>query len=135
MMYLDENRRSVYRENIVLPEVNGYQLLKCDFHQHTVFSDGYVWPNVRNQEAWEEGLDAFALTDHIEYHPHKDDVTTDHNRSYEVAKEGAAKNNVLFIKGSKSLETRHPVILTPSFSKTPHRSLKKKIVSLTESLS
>ena len=76
MMYLDENRRPVYRENIVLPEVNGYQLLKCDFHQHTVFSDGHVWPNVRNQEAWEEGLDAFALTDHIEHHPHKDDVTT-----------------------------------------------------------
>ena len=23
MMYLDENRRPVYRENIVLPEVNG----------------------------------------------------------------------------------------------------------------
>ena len=108
MMYLDENRRPVYRENIVLPEVNGYQLLKCDFHQHTVFSDGHVWPNVRNQEAWEEGLDAFALTDHIEYHPHKDDVTTDHNRSYEVGKEGAAKNNVLFIKGSEITRNTPP---------------------------
>jgi len=65
MMYLDENRRPIYSENIVIPDVNGYQVLKCDFHTHTVFSDGQVWPSIRAQEAWEEGLDAIALTEHI----------------------------------------------------------------------
>ena len=25
---------------------------------HTVFSDGVVWPSVRVEEAWREGLDA-----------------------------------------------------------------------------
>ncbi|NLK53489.1 MAG: PHP domain-containing protein, partial [Bacteroidales bacterium] len=80
MMYLDENRRPIYSENIVIPDVNGYQVLKCDFHTHTVFSDGQVWPSIRAQEAWEEGLDAIALTEHIEYHPYKDDVKVDHNR-------------------------------------------------------
>lgn len=101
MMYLDEHRRPIYRENIVLPEVNGYQLLKCDFHMHTVFSDGQVWPTIRAQEAWEEGLDAMALTEHIEYHPHKDDVKVDHNRSHVLIEEVSKKNNVILVKGTE----------------------------------
>ena len=46
--------------------------LKCDFHIHTVFSDGKVWPDIRVAEAWQEGLDAIAITDHIEYRPNKE---------------------------------------------------------------
>jgi len=80
MRYLDENKRPVYRKNVVIPNVGEYQVLKCDFHMHTVFSDGHVWPNVRNQETWQEGLDAYAITDHVEYTPHKDDVTVNYNR-------------------------------------------------------
>jgi len=80
MKYLDEHRRPVYRENIIIPDVGNYQVLKCDFHMHTVFSDGQVWPSVRNQEAWQEGLDAYAITDHIEYTPHKDDVKVNNGR-------------------------------------------------------
>ena len=101
MMYLDENRRPIYSENIVIPDVNGYQVLKCDFHTHTVFSDGQVWPSIRAQEAWEEGLDAIALTEHIEYHPYKDDVKVDHNRSHQLIETSSKKNNVLLIKGTE----------------------------------
>ena len=54
------------RHEICLPQIDDYQLLKCDFHIHTIFSDGIVWPSLRVQEAWEEGLDAIAITDHIE---------------------------------------------------------------------
>lgn len=108
MMYLDENRRPIYRENIVIPDVNGYQVLKCDFHTHTVFSDGYVWPNIRNQEAWEEGLDAIAITDHIEYQPHKKDVKTNHNRAYELLKEKAQANNIILIKGTEITRNTPP---------------------------
>lgn len=57
------------RRELRLPEIDGYQLLKCDFHVHTIFSDGIVWPTLRVQEAWEEGLDAIAITDHIEGQP------------------------------------------------------------------
>ena len=57
------------RQEITLPMIDGYQLLKCDFHMHTIFSDGIVWPTLRVQEAWEEGLDAIAITDHIEGQP------------------------------------------------------------------
>ncbi|MFH1268845.1 MAG: PHP domain-containing protein, partial [Planctomycetota bacterium] len=55
------------RREIQFPDVGGYQTLVCDFHMHTVFSDGQVWPPVRVKEAWSQGLDAIALTDHIEY--------------------------------------------------------------------
>src|SRR5690554_241481 len=101
MKYLDEHRRPIYRENVIIPNVGKYQVLKCDFHMHTVFSDGHVWPNVRNQEAWEEGIDSYAITDHIEYTPHKNDVKVDHNRGYEFLKESAAKSNLILIKGTE----------------------------------
>ncbi|HBG87129.1 MAG TPA: hypothetical protein DEG09_08890 [Marinilabiliaceae bacterium] len=55
---LDHLLRDIPRKEIRIPNVLGYQTLKCDFHMHTIFSDGDVWPAVRVQEAWEEGLDA-----------------------------------------------------------------------------
>ncbi len=73
------------RDEIVFPDLPGYVTLKCDFHIHTVFSDGNVWPTIRPEEAWREGLDVISITDHIEYQSHKDDLPTNHNRSYEIA--------------------------------------------------
>lgn len=101
MKYLNEQRRSQFRENLVVPDVNAYRVLKCDFHTHTVFSDGRVWPTIRNQEVWEEGLDAYAITDHIEYHPFKEDVKVDHNRGYELLQDLAKKQNLILVKGSE----------------------------------
>ncbi|OQB31578.1 MAG: hypothetical protein BWY08_00368 [Bacteroidetes bacterium ADurb.Bin174] len=101
VMRFNELRKPIYREIINIPEVNGYQVLKCDFHTHTVFSDGQVWPTIRAQEVWEEGLDATAITDHIEYHPHKKFVEVNHNRSHELIEELSKKNNVILIKGSE----------------------------------
>lgn len=89
------------RHEIEFPNVPGYQTLKCDFHMHTVFSDGLVWPTVRVAEAWREGLDAIAITDHIEYQPHKDDVPTKHGRSYELAQGAARTCGLLFVKGAE----------------------------------
>ena len=31
------------RNEIQVPNLNGYTTLKCDFHMHSVFSDGLVW--------------------------------------------------------------------------------------------
>ncbi|MFC1492749.1 Sb-PDE family phosphodiesterase [candidate division KSB1 bacterium] len=84
-----------------IPDIPGYVTIKCDFHMHTVFSDGSVWPQVRVQEAWVEGLDAISITDHIEYLPHEDDVSTDLNRSYELAAPSARSVNMMFIKGTE----------------------------------
>lgn len=89
------------RTPVNIPDVPGYVTLKCDFHIHTVFSDGHVWPTVRSEEAWREGLDAIAITDHIEYQPHKADVSTNHNRSYEIARGTGNDLDVIVIKGSE----------------------------------
>lgn len=89
------------RHEIHFPDLLGYKTLACDLHMHTVFSDGLVWPTVRVNEVWRQGLDAMAITDHIEYQPHKDDVPTKHNRPYELA-EGAAKaHGLLLIKATE----------------------------------
>ncbi len=71
---------------IEFPDVPGYHTLVCDLHTHTVFSDGSVWPDIRVQEALRDGLDCLAITDHIEYQPHIDDIPhPDRNRSYDLA--------------------------------------------------
>jgi hypothetical protein len=62
------------RTDVNFPDIPGYKTLICDFHMHTVFSDGNVWPSIRSEEAWRQGLDAIAVTDHIENQPHKEDI-------------------------------------------------------------
>ena len=86
---------------IHFPDIPGYKTLRCDFHSHTVFSDGEVWPTVRVNEASREGLDAIAITDHIEYQPKKDDIPTNHNRSFEVATSLAKQKNLLMPRGTE----------------------------------
>ena len=85
------NVQAQRRNEIQVPDLDGYTTLKCDFHMHTVFSDGLVWPTVRVDEAYREGLDAISLTEHIEYRPHKKDVVADHNRSFDLCQKQAEK--------------------------------------------
>jgi hypothetical protein len=89
------------RHEINFPDILNYKTLKCDLHMHTVFSDGSVWPTVRVDEAWREGLDAISITDHIEYQPHKQDIPTNHNRPYEIALNTAKEKNILLIRGAE----------------------------------
>ncbi|MBN1126392.1 MAG: hypothetical protein JXA82_15410 [Sedimentisphaerales bacterium] len=96
------------RREIRIPDIYGYTTLKCDFHMHTVFSDGLVWPTVRVDEAWREGLDAISITDHIEYQPHKADVPTNHNRPYEIAAGKAAGLGLLLIRGTEITRNTPP---------------------------
>lgn len=105
---MNELRNPKKRQVVQIPDVKGYQTLKCDFHTHTVFSDGHVWPNVRVQEAWQEGLDVLAITDHIEYTPHSEDVKVGHNRAWELAQNAAAENNLVFIKGTEITRNTPP---------------------------
>lgn len=87
---------------INFPDIPGYRTLKCDFHIHTVFSDGNVWPNIRIEEALKDSLDAISLTEHIEYQPHLADIPhPDRNRSFEIATQAAKAFNLLVVKGSE----------------------------------
>ena len=55
------------RQEIVFPKVKGMNVYKGDFHTHTIYSDGEVTPDARVIEAWRDGLDIIAITDHMEY--------------------------------------------------------------------
>ena len=57
-----------HRTEIILPQVKGYNIYKGDFHIHTSYSDGVVNPAGRVTEAWLDGLDIIAITDHYEGH-------------------------------------------------------------------
>lgn len=88
-------------KKISLPDIPGYTTLKCDFHMHTVFSDGHVWPTFRVNEAVRDGLDAISLTEHIDFEGQPDDITRNYNRAYEIASEAARNKNLLIIRGAE----------------------------------
>lgn len=89
------------RTELAFPDIPGFVTLRCDLHMHTVFSDGSVWPTVRVEEAWRNGLDAIATTDHLEYLPHKDDVRTNYNRSYEIASSAAQPLQLVVLRSAE----------------------------------
>jgi len=105
------------RDEVKIPDIPGYVTLKCDFHLHTVFSDGRVWPTIRAEEAWQEGLDAFAITDHIEGQRYGDDVKKDLNRSYELAQSAAKNSGLMVIRGAEITRPMPPGHLNAIFLK------------------
>lgn len=120
-------KQQIQRKNIRIPNIEGYQTLKGDFHIHTIFSDGLVWPTVRVKEAWAEGLDVMAITDHIEYLPHKAHLKKDHNSSYELAKGEAEKHNILLIKASEITRSMSPGHLNAFFIDDANKLDKKNV--------
>ncbi|MCE5251418.1 Sb-PDE family phosphodiesterase [bacterium] len=96
------------RKEIGIPDIRGYITMKCDFHTHTVFSDGVVWPSARVEEVWREGIDVLSITDHIEYLPHKNDVIPNFNRPYELAQPSAERLIVMLIKGAEITRSLPP---------------------------
>ena len=100
------------RKELILPrQVSGYNVYKADLHTHTVFSDGSVTPQFRVKEAWIEGLDIIAITDHIEYRPFektmsdyvssKDKKNPDINTSVELAQDAAKYWDIFVIPGTE----------------------------------
>ena len=89
------------RTELAFPDVPGYITLRCDLHMHSVFSDGSVWPSVRVEEAWRDGLDVIATTDHLEYLPHKLDVSTNYDRSYEIARAAAQPLGLMVLRSAE----------------------------------
>ena len=109
------------REEIHFPDLDGYITLKCDFHIHTVFSDGEVWPIHRVNEAWREGYDVISITDHIEYQPKDKDVIPDLNRPYEIAIKRAQELGILLIKGAEITRDMPPGHFNVLFIKDPEK--------------
>jgi hypothetical protein len=108
-LLLTQNFPADEQRLIEFPDVPGYLTLVTDFHQHTVFSDGNVWPSIRVEEAIRDGLDVMAVTDHIEYQPHADDIPhPDRNRSYAIAAQRAEKSELLVVNGCEITRSMPP---------------------------
>ena len=87
---------------IKFPDVPGYKSIITDFHIHTVFSDGSVWPDIRVQEALRDSVHAISLTEHIEYEPHKEEIPNpDRNHSYVLGEKYARPYRLMVIKGAE----------------------------------
>ena len=112
-----------YDRKLFFPDLDNYRTLLTDFHQHTVFSDGNVWPTIRVEEAIRDGLDAISLTEHLEYQPYKKDIPNpDRNRSYVVASRFAEnknkniENDLIVINGQEITRSMPPGHINAIFS-------------------
>jgi len=103
---IDDAVRQHFRQEILIPDIPGFVTLKCDFHLHTVYSDGAVWPTVRVSEAWEDGLDAISITDHIEGHPKK--MPGQKRAQYDVALSTAQNANIILVRGGEISRSMPP---------------------------
>ena len=88
---------------ISFPDTADRLTLSVDLHTHSVFSDGHVWPRIRVGEAIRDGLDALAITEHLEWQPHLADIPhEDRNRAYEEALASVpAESDLIVIAGSE----------------------------------
>ncbi|MBN2355883.1 histidinol-phosphatase [candidate division KSB1 bacterium] len=109
--------QAVSVEGDFFPDILGYQTFKCDFHMHTVFSDGDVWPTLRVREAWSEGLDAIAITDHIESQQKAEYVKGDRNTSYQLAAQTGEQYGITVIPGGEITRSMPPGHLNALFIK------------------
>ena len=87
---------------INFPNTEKYKVIVADLHTHSVFSDGAVWPNVRVEEAVRDGIDLLAITEHLDYQPHIDDLPhPDRNRSFDIAEDIAKNKDLTVINGAE----------------------------------
>lgn len=114
------------RRLLPVPDVGEWKTIKGDFHMHTVFSDGVVWPDTRVYEAWRDGLDAIAITDHDDYHPHKSTVSVDLRNSFDLAKPAADQMGILLVPGFEV--TKGDIHVNALFVKDPNATAGKPLL-------
>ena len=98
-MLRHHNQKSRQRREIILPQVNGFTVYKSDLHTHSIFSDGSVTPEFRVEEAWLEGLDVLAITEHLEYRPYEQKMV---NFLNDLLPEGTKATNTNIIGTGKT---------------------------------
>ncbi len=117
---------------ITFPDVPGYRVLKCDFHQHAIFSDGKVYPSIRVEESLKDGLDVMSITEHLEYQPHKADIPhPDRNRAYQIALETKKNKNdttLIIVNGSEITRDMPPGHSNAIFIEDANLLLKDKAI-------
>ena len=105
-LYKGDDDRTYYhaiessaRRIISIPDIDGYITLKGDFHMHTVFADGDLSPAGRVKEAWHDGLDVIAMTEHIGVQKNEGIELKDYNLPNKLAMKAGEKYGLLVIPG------------------------------------
>ena len=83
------------RKEIIIPQVNGYNVYKADLHTHSIYSDAQTSPEWRVTEAWYDGLDILAITEHLEYRPNEPKML-EFLREYAKKNAEAVNYNIVF---------------------------------------
>jgi hypothetical protein len=114
--------RTPVRTEIVIPQVCGYNVYKSDLHTHSVYSDGQVTPKYRVREAWLDGLDLIAVTEHIEYRPDEgifyDYLKEYTNKEYKPGTEGLGEGKSMVdlnyaVKESQKEAVKYGILVIP----------------------
>ena len=114
----DENQERL----ITFPDIDQFKTVITDLHTHSVFSDGHVWPNIRVEEALRDGVEALAITEHLEYQPHLADIPNeDRNRAFEEAKAAALGKEIIIISGSEITRDMPPGHINAVFIKDANK--------------
>lgn len=87
--------RDVHRKEIIIPQVNGFNVYKADLHTHTIYSDAQVLPKYRIREAWQDGLDIIAVTEHVEYRPNESDLVKYLDKYTDKKSKEAVNNKII----------------------------------------
>ncbi|MBJ2175207.1 phosphotransferase [Aureibaculum sp. A20] len=111
-----------------IPDIPGYMTLKADFHLHTVFSDGHVWPTFRVREAQQNGLDVISLTEHIDYEGFPNELAYNRERAFEIAEAAAENTEVLVVRGVEISPRvppyHHNALFLKNVDKIPYQYMK-----------
>ncbi|MBQ0080149.1 MAG: hypothetical protein KBS95_01170 [Alistipes sp.] len=94
------------RTVIQIPDIDQYRTFKCDFHLHTVFADAQLSPEGRVREAWHDGLDVIAMTEHVGVHKTKGIKLKDYNLPPKLAQQAAKAYGLIVIKGAEVTRTK-----------------------------
>jgi histidinol phosphatase-like PHP family hydrolase len=87
------------RTDLQFPRLGEFEVVTGDFHVHTLYSEGTVMPSVRLYEAWSEGLDVLAITDHAEFL--RTALPEKRGRAYEEVRELAKALGLVLIRGAE----------------------------------
>lgn len=100
------------RKEIILPTVNGYTPYKADLHIHSTYSDGVMKYTGRGRvyEAWRDGLDVIAVTDHMSVKVYKDKVGVP---TPENDKEKRGKRPAQAVKDAVSMGGDYGILVIP----------------------
>lgn len=93
------NRKIAFNPTrISLPSVRGFNAYTADLHMHTIYSDAQLTPEMRVYEAYMEGIDILAITDHHPS-PRTDRGIKDLNIAYKLAAKAAKGLEIKIIRG------------------------------------